>query len=113
MSDNHINYIELKAGDLDKVKQFYSGAFDWQFTDYGPTYTAFSNSGVEGGFEKSDEEIVQGALIVLYHQHLEKAQQNVIDNGGKVTVEIFSFPGGRRFHFQDPAGNELAVWSDK
>jgi len=65
-SDNHINYVEFKAKDLTKVKSFYQENFNWKFKDYGPNYTAFSNSGLEGGFEKSNEEIVNGALIIPY-----------------------------------------------
>ena len=111
--DNHINYIEFKAKDLEAVKTFYIKAFGWKFTDYGPDYTAFADSGLEGGFEKSDDPIVNGALVVLYHANLEKIQETVLQSGGKLAKEIFSFPGGRRFHFLDPAGNELAIWSDQ
>ena len=68
--NSHINYVELKANDLEKTKQFYSEAFGWTFTDYGPTYIAFSDSGLEGGFEKTDSPVVNGALIVLYHEDL-------------------------------------------
>ena len=107
-----INYIEFKAPDLSIIKDFYSSVFGWEFTDYGPTYTAFSNSGVEGGFEQSDNEIVNGALIVLHHHNLELIQEKVEAAGGKISVPIFSFPGGRRFHFIDPAGNELAIWTE-
>lgn len=113
MKNVHINYVEFKAGDLEKVKGFYQQAFGWTFTDYGPTYTAFSDSGIQGGFEKSEDEIINGALVVLYHEELELIQEQVTDAGGKISLAIFSFPGGRRFHFIDPAGNELAVWSDK
>ena len=113
LTDNHINYVEFKAEDLEKVKIFYTQAFDWQFTDYGPDYTAFSESGLQGGFERSAVEIVQGALIVLYHHHLESILVKVKVAGGTILKDIFSFPGGRRFHFADPAGNELAIWSDK
>lgn len=112
-SNNHINYVEFKAKDLAKIKSFYEENFNWEFKDYGPNYTAFSNSGLEGGFEKSDEEIVNGVLIVLYHSNLESLMDIIKESEGKVSQEIFSFPGGRRFHFIDPAGNELAVWSDK
>ncbi|WP_299551032.1 VOC family protein [Seonamhaeicola sp.] len=111
--DNHINYVEFKAKDLEKVKAFYRKAFNWAFTDYGPTYTAFSESGLEGGFEQSDDTVVNGALVVLYHQDLTAIKAKIIESGGSISVDIFSFPGGRRFHFLDPAGNELAVWSDK
>lgn len=112
-TDNHINYIELRAKDLEKIKVFYGKSFDWRFTDYGPTYTAFSNSGLEGGFEKTEAEIVNGALVVLYHKNLDLVKNKIIESGGKISKDIFSFPGGRRFHFIDPAGNELAVWSDE
>ncbi|WP_036386544.1 VOC family protein [Muricauda sp. MAR_2010_75] len=108
-----INYVEFKAKDLEKTKAFYTGAFGWTFTDYGPDYTAFSESGLEGGFEKTKENIVNGALIVLYHENLEDIQKRVVQAGGTVVKDIFSFPGGRRFHFTDPSGNELAIWSDK
>jgi len=113
LKDNHINYIEFKAKDIDKIKEFYAAAFDWTFTDYGPTYTAFSDSGLEGGFEKTDADILNGALIVLYHTNLDLIKNRIIEAGGEITKDIFSFPGGRRFHFVDPSENELAVWSDK
>lgn len=110
-TDNHINYVELYTKDLEKVKEFYSKAFGWTFTDYGPTYTAFSDSGLEGGFEKTDNEIVNGALVILHHKDLEAIKNHIIQSGGIISQDIFSFPGGRRFHFIDPSGNELAVWS--
>jgi predicted enzyme related to lactoylglutathione lyase len=110
--NNRIDYIELKAVELNAVKAFYSTVFDWKFTDYGPTYSSFENSGVYGGFELSDEPIVNGALVILYHENLEEVQQKVIQSGGEISKAIFSFPGGRRFHFLDPSGNELAVWSE-
>ena len=112
MEDSHIQYIELYATDLAKTKQFYSGVFGWVFTDYGEKYTAFTNSGVEGGFAQVEETTHGGALVVLYHTKLEEAKENVVKGGGAISKEIFSFPGGRRFHFTDPSGNELAVWSD-
>lgn len=111
MPDNHIDYIEFKAADLPAVKAFYSSVFGWKFTDYGPTYTAFSESGLSGGFEQSDEAVRNGALVVLYHKNLQAVKSNVLKSGGTISAEIFSFPGGQRFHFIDPAGNELAVWS--
>ena len=113
MTNNHINYIEFKAHDLEKIKAFYSQTFGWVFTDYGPTYTSFAESGIYGGFETTEKPIVNGALVVLYHTNLESIQGAVQKAGGKITKGIFSFPGGRRFHFKDPSGNELAVWSDK
>ncbi len=112
-SDNHINYVEFKAKDLEKIKSFYSNCFQWSFQDYGSDYIAFSESGLEGGFERSDDEIVTGALVVLYHSDLEMIKKKIIANQGKIAKDIFSFPGGKRFHFIDPAGNELAIWSER
>ena len=111
--DNHINYVEFKAKNLEEIKEFYTKSFYWTFMDYGPTYVAFSESGLEGGFEKTENEIVNGALLVIYHQNLDLIKSNIIASNGIISKDIFSFPGGRRFHFIDPAGNELAVWSDK
>ena len=111
MANTHINYIEFKAKDLAEIKRFYSEVFGWKFTDYGPKYTAFSESGIEGGFELTEEEITNGALVVLHHEDLEAVQQKTIEAGGRICQEIFSFPGGRRFQFLDPSGNELAIWT--
>lgn len=113
MKNNHINYVEFKANDLQKTKDFYSTTFGWSFTDYGPNYIAFSDSGLEGGFEKSEENLVNGALIVLYHENLEQIKALVEQAGGTIVKDIFSFPGGKRLHFTDPSGNELGIWSDK
>lgn len=110
--DNHINYIELKTRDLIATKKFYTAAFHWEFTDYGPTYTSFQNSGVAGGFELTTDPVVNGVLPVLYHRDLEAIRAKILKLGGIITKETFSFPGGRRFHFQDPSGNELAIWSE-
>ena len=106
-----INYVEFKAKDLSQIKTFYSNVFGWIFTDYGPNYTAFSDSGLAGGFEYTDGEIVNGVLVVLLHDDLDKIKKEVIDAGGIISVDTFSFPGGKRFQFLDPSGNELAVWS--
>jgi predicted enzyme related to lactoylglutathione lyase len=113
MKNNHISYIELTANDLEKTKIFYHNTFGWEFTDYGVEYTSFNKSGLFGGFKISNEKIVNGALVVLYHDDLNTIKEQIISAGGKVSVEIFTFPGGSRFHFLDPSGNELAVWSDK
>lgn len=112
-TDCHINYIELFAHDLEQIKTFYSSVFNWKFTDYGPTYIAFDKSGLQGGFEKTDQPIVNGALVVLYHSDLEAIKAKVTAAGATISKEIFDFPGGRRFHFSDPSGNDLAIWSDK
>ena len=113
MSKTVINYIEFKASNLEAIKDFYASCFGWKFTDYGPAYIAFSESGLEGGFELTQDAIVNGALVVLYHTNLEIIQKIIQDNGGIISKPVFSFPGGRRFHFLDPSGNELAIWSDQ
>lgn len=112
MENNHIDYVEFKGHDLEKIKTFYSTCFGWTFTDYGPTYVSFSDSGLQGGFEQTEDDIVNGVLIVLYHQDLEATKHKIIEAGGTITKDIFSFPGGQRFHFADPSGNELAIWSE-
>lgn len=110
-----INYVEFPSKDIEATKRFFNAAFGWTFVDYGPEYIAFSNEGLDGGFFKS-EKIVStesgSALIVLYSKELEKTQQKIESAGGSIIKPIFSFPGGRRFHFADPNGNEYAVWSD-
>ena len=113
MENNHISYVEFKANDLEKIKDFYHQSFGWGFTDYGPNYVAFSDSGMEGGFEKTEDQIINGALVILYHENLDTIKGIIMEAGGKISKDIFSFPGGRRFHFTDPSGNELDVWSDK
>ena len=110
--DNHINYIEFKAKDLEPIKQFYTAAFGWTFIDYGENYTAFSESGIAGGFEETEDDIVNGVLVVLHHKDLNVIKNKIIQLGCEIVIDIFSFPGGSRFHFKDPSGNELAVWCE-
>ena len=108
-----LDYLELPAtgGTLDSVKAFYSAAFSWSFTDYGPTYSAFAE-GLDGGFQADTAEAPAKPLPVLYSQDLEASLDAVENAGGTIVRPIFSFPGGRRFHFTDPGGNELAVWGE-
>jgi len=110
-----INYLEFPAKDLAIAKTFFSAVFGWKFVDYGPDYTAFFEAGIDGGFFKSDlvvSSLVGSALIVFYSQDLVATQAKIEKEGGKIIQAVFSFPGGRRFHFSDPNGNEYAVWSD-
>lgn len=115
MSQNHkINYIEFPARDLTATKEFFHKVFGWNFQDYGPDYTSFTGQGTDGGFYQSDLTSAQStgsALVVLYSDDLEKTEALVTAAGGIIIKPIFSFPGGRRFHFTEPSGNELAVWS--
>lgn len=110
--DGKIDYIEFPAGDLPATKDFYSSAFGWSFADYGPDYAAFEGQGTDGGFQADPEEIRGKPLVVLYAKDIEAMEARVKASGGVITREILAFPGGRRFHFTDPSGNELAVWSD-
>ncbi|MFA0549384.1 VOC family protein [Vibrio lentus] len=116
MEHGSINYIEFAARDIAATKTFFSHVFGWVFEDYGPEYSAFEAKGLMGGFYLADlaSNAESGAvLMVFYSEDLEQTERDVIDDGGKINREIFSFPGGRRFHFKEPSGNEMAVWSDK
>jgi len=109
-----IDYIELPANDLVAVKSFFKAAFGWEFENFGEGYTAFSNQGVDGGFYQSDMSSSAdkgAALVVFYSNSLEDTQKKITRAGGQILREIFTFPGGRRFHFADPCGNEYAVWT--
>lgn len=111
--DRRIDYIELGATNIEELKTFYSRVFGWQFTDYGPDYTSFNDGRLNGGFRAEQDVSAGGPLVVLYATDLEGIASSVVAAEGKIVQEIFSFPGGRRFHFWDPSGNELAVWSDQ
>ncbi len=110
-----INYVEFPARDLKATQQFFSQAFGWTFVEYGPAYCAFSDAGLDGGFYQSTlaaSTATGSALIVLYSENLEATQARIEAAGGCVVKAIFDFPGGRRFHFSEPSGNEFAVWSE-
>jgi len=110
-----INYVELPAKDLEATKAFFQSVFGWSFVDYGPEYTAFSDQGLDGGFFKSDLASSSqngAALIIFYSNELEVTLAKVEQAGGAIVRPIYSFPGGRRFHFTEPSGNEFAVWSE-
>lgn len=112
---NKINYIEIPAKNIEKAKAFFSQVFGWSFIDYGPEYCSFTNEGTDGGFYQSDLTVSTengSVLIVLYSNELETVQKKVTAAGGTIIKPIFSFPGGRRFHFADSNGNEYAVWSE-
>ena len=110
-----ISYVEFPSKDLEVTKKFFTTVFGWSFKDYGSEYTDFSNEGLNGGFYKSDQNVSTdkgSALIVFYSKALEETQSKIEHAGGKIIKPVFTFPGGRRFHFTDPNGNEYAVWSD-
>jgi predicted enzyme related to lactoylglutathione lyase len=110
-----INYVEFPARDLRATKSFFQTVFRWSFVDYGPAYTAFSGQGLDGGFYRSDLAASTesgSALLIFYSERLEETRTKVESAGGRIVKPIFAFPGGRRFHFTEPSGNEFAVWSD-
>jgi uncharacterized protein len=108
-----IDYIEIAVTDLDAAKAFYSSAFGWSLVDYGPDYAGIQADGKEAGGLRRDTEVrAGGPLVILYSEDLERSAAAVSEAGGTIVAPIYTFPGGRRFHFADPAGNELAVWSD-
>ena len=109
--DGKIDYVELPGGDLIATKRFYQAAFGWSFTDYGPSYAAFEE-GLDGGFDADAAAQTGQPLVVLYAHDLEAMAAKVQASGGANIKPIFSVPGGRRFHFRDPSGNEMAVWSE-
>jgi uncharacterized protein len=111
-SHHTIDYIEIAVTDVDAAKAFYSSAFGWSFNDYGPEYAGIQGDGDEvGGLRRADEVRAGGPLVILYSDDLEASVDAVSHAGGTIVEPITPFPGGRRFHFTDPAGNELAVWS--
>ncbi len=114
--DQKIDYVEFPASDLDAIQTFYGATFGWTFTDYGPDYRAFNDGRLDGGFYRANHQSnadAGAALIVLYASDLEATLDAVTKKGGTIRKNIFSFPGGRRFHFCDPHGNELAVWTEQ
>jgi predicted enzyme related to lactoylglutathione lyase len=115
-AEDKIDYIEIPARDPKKAWDFFTALFGWTFEDYGPDYCAFNDGRLYGGFYRSDSvvSVANGApLIVFYQANLDAATKKVEALGGLISKEIFSFPGGHRFHFTDPNGNEYATWSDK
>lgn len=110
-----LDYAEFAASNLDATKAFFSAVFGWEFVDYGPEYTAFGNQGLEGGFRKAElcsRTDQGGALLVFYSADIEATLEKVVKHGGTIIRPIFDFPGGCRFHFTEPSGNEFAVWSE-
>ena len=112
-NDRRVDYVEFPSTNIEETKRFYADVFGWKFTDYGPTYTSFNDGRLGGGFRASSEAEPGGPLVVLYAVDLEDVEARVREHGGSIVKDTFEFPGGRRFHFTDPSGNELAVWSDR
>lgn len=106
-----IDYVEFDTADMAGSKSFFSEAFDWRYDDYGPQYQAFANAGLDGGLNGLGERAPGAPLVILKADDLEDALARVETAGGVITRAIEAFPGGRRFHFREPGGNELGVWS--
>lgn len=115
-TDMKIDYVELPAADFDAQQSFFEAVFHWSFTSYGEQYHAFTDGNIDGGFYKSDlisNSDAGAALVIFYAVDLAAVESKVVAAGGKIKTPVFDFPGGRRFHFTDPHGNEYAVWSDQ
>lgn len=107
-----INYVEFATQDIPATQTFLAKAFGWTFVDYGPDYQSFANAGIDGGIQNDPDHANAPPLVVLKADDLEAAEASVTAAGATITRPIFSFPGGRRFHFREPGGNEMAVWSE-
>lgn len=105
-----LNYVELPSGDVAVSKRFYGTAFGWDFTDYGPEYVAVEGGPTDIGFNASEDQRIGAILPIIETDDLEGARAAVISAGGTISIDIFSYPGGRRFHFSDPHGNLLGVY---
>ena len=110
-NDRRIDYIELNVADVARAKRFYGAAFGWSFKDYGPDYCEFADGRLTGGFAKGEVLGPGGPLVILYADDLADLQRRIEAAGGRIVKPPYDFPGGRRFHFADPDGYELAVWS--
>jgi uncharacterized protein len=110
-NDRQIDNIEFNVGDISRSKAFYGSAFGWTFVDYGPAYTEFHDGRLTGGFTTGEPVRPGGPLVIVYADDLEATQARIKSLGAVISLETFSFPGGRRFHFVDPDGYELAVWT--
>ena len=112
-TENRIDYVEIPVTDVPRARAFLEAMFGWTFREWGDDYLSFSDGRLNGGIRKSDQPApASGVLLVFYSADLERDVGRVKELGGTISQEIFSFPGGRRFHFVDPAGTEFAIWSD-
>jgi predicted enzyme related to lactoylglutathione lyase len=112
-NDRRIDYVELDVADVARAKRFYGAAFGWSFTDYGPDYCEFADGRLTGGFAKGAPRGAGGPLVILYADDLADAGRRIEAAGGRIVRPAYDFPGGSRFHFADPDGYELAVWTKR
>lgn len=112
-SENRIDYVEIPVTDVARSRAFLEAMFGWSFKEWGDDYLSFNDGRLNGGIRKAEDAATQGGvLLVLYSDDLERDVERVRELGGRISQDIFSFPGGRRFHFIDPAGTEFALWSE-
>lgn len=111
-NDRRIDYIEIPVKDMKKTKKFYNQVFGWEFEDFGSDYASFNDGRLAGGFVTTEKVKTGGPLVIIYTTDLEGMREKVVAAGGKITKPPFDFPGGTRFHFTDPSGHELAIWSN-
>jgi predicted enzyme related to lactoylglutathione lyase len=107
-----INYVELASPDIEASRAFFAKAFGWTFTDYGPAYSGWNEAGIDGGIAAAEKPAAP-PLVILYADDLDAAESAMLAAGGTVVVPQYDFPGGRRFHFREPGGNVLAIWSPR
>lgn len=111
-AENRIDYVEIPVTDLKRTREFFSSLFGWSFQEWGDDYISFNDGRLDGGFRRSTKPApTTGVLLVFYSEDLERDVDRVKDLGATISQDIFSFPGGRRFHFVDPVGTEYAIWS--
>ena len=110
VKNNRVDYVEFAAEDLGAFKEFYGAAFGWRFQDWGPGYVSFEGAGIDGGVRGGETPVNGTTIVILYADDLEATEKAVVKAGGVIGAR-HDFPGGRRFHFTDPCGNALAVWT--
>ena len=112
-AENRIDYIEIPVTDPARARDFFAALMGWKFQDWGPDYISFSDGRLGGGFRRSEAPPApNGVLLVFFSKNLERDRARVVELGASISQDIFEFPGGRRFHFVDPLGNEYAIWGE-
>ena len=110
--EGRIDYIEIPVTDLEKARAFFQALYGWTFQEWGPDYFSFDDGRLKGGLRRAEEPApATGVLLVFFSEDLERDVGRVKELGATISQDIFEFPGGRRFHFVDPAGTEFAMWS--
>ena len=111
--EKRVDYVEVPVTDPAAARDFFGKLFGWSFEDWGDDYVSFNDGRLDGGFRRADAPAPAGSvLVIFYSRDLERDRDRVVALGAKINVDIFDFPGGRRFHFIDPTGTEYALWSD-